>query len=59
MARKLENPKKLMNIGLSAIQAQEQAFAAVVMTALCTMLFSLVHWPCGTTCRTIRKETQS
>jgi ferrous iron transport protein B len=29
------------------------------LTAVCTMLFSLMHWPCGTTCLTIRKETQS
>ena len=29
------------------------------LTALCTMLFSLCHWPCGTTCWTIKKETQS
>ncbi len=29
------------------------------MTAVCTMLFSLMHWPCGTTCWTIKKETQS
>lgn len=29
------------------------------LTALCAMLFSLMHWPCGTTCLTIRKETQS
>jgi ferrous iron transport protein B len=29
------------------------------LTALCTMMFSLMHWPCGTTCWTIRKETQS
>jgi len=29
------------------------------LTAICTMLFSLMHWPCGTTCWTIRKETQS
>jgi len=28
-------------------------------TALCVMLFSLMHWPCGTTCQVIRKETQS
>lgn len=28
-------------------------------TALCTILFSLFHWPCSTTCLTIRKETQS
>ena len=29
------------------------------LTAACTMLFSLMHWPCSTTCLTIRKETQS
>ena len=29
------------------------------LTAVCTMLFSLMHWPCSTTCRTIKKETQS
>lgn len=29
------------------------------VTALCTMLFSLFHWPCSTTCMTIRKETGS
>ena len=30
-----------------------------VTTAVCTMLFSLMHFPCGTTCWTIKKETQS
>lgn len=29
------------------------------VTALCTMLFSLLHWPCSTTWLTIRKETKS
>ena len=29
------------------------------LTAVCTMLFSLMHWPCSTTCMTIHKETQS
>lgn len=29
------------------------------VTAVCTMLFSLMHWPCSTTCLTIKKETQS
>ncbi|NLK38776.1 MAG: ferrous iron transport protein B [Clostridiales bacterium] len=29
------------------------------VTAMCTMLFSLMHWPCTTTCLTIKKETQS
>ncbi|WP_018247988.1 nucleoside recognition domain-containing protein [Orenia marismortui] len=29
------------------------------VTALCTMLFSLLHFPCGTTLITIKKETNS
>ena len=29
------------------------------ITAISTILFSLMHWPCATTCLTIRKETQS
>ncbi|HAN09528.1 MAG TPA: ferrous iron transport protein B [Clostridiales bacterium] len=29
------------------------------LTAICVMLFSLMHFPCATTCWTIRKETQS
>ncbi|MHB8127452.1 MAG: ferrous iron transport protein B [Mobilitalea sp.] len=29
------------------------------LTAICFMLFSLMHWPCSTTLITIRKETQS
>lgn len=29
------------------------------LTAVCMMLFSLNHWPCGTTLWTIRKETKS
>jgi ferrous iron transport protein B len=29
------------------------------VTAVSTMLFSLMHWPCSTTCLTIKKETGS
>jgi ferrous iron transport protein B len=29
------------------------------LTALCVILFSLMHWPCSTTLLTIRKETGS
>lgn len=29
------------------------------LTAVCTILFSLFHWPCATTCLTIAKETRS
>ena len=28
-------------------------------TAVCTLLFSLMHWPCSTTCLTIYRETRS
>ena len=28
-------------------------------TALCMLLFTLFHWPCATTCMTIRRETGS
>ncbi len=30
-----------------------------VHTAICTMLFSLMHWPCSTTCLTIYRESHS
>ena len=30
-----------------------------ITTAMCTMIFSLFHWPCSTTVLTIKKETQS
>ncbi len=29
------------------------------VTAISVMLFTLMHWPCATTCLTIQKETQS
>ena len=28
-------------------------------TALCTLLFTICHWPCSTTCLTIFRETRS
>lgn len=30
-----------------------------IITAISTILFSLMHWPCATTCLTIKKETGS
>lgn len=30
-----------------------------IKTAICTILFSLMHFPCSTTCLTIKKETNS
>lgn len=29
------------------------------VTGLCVIVFSLVHWPCSTTCLSIKKETKS
>ena len=29
------------------------------VTALCVIVFSLVHWPCSTTCLSIKEETKS
>ena len=28
-------------------------------TALCTLLFTICHWPCSTTCLTVFRETHS
>ena len=28
-------------------------------TAICTLIFALFHWPCSTTCLTVKKETGS
>ena len=47
---------------LSSFDALRALFLAhgwTTTTAVCTMLFSLMHWPCGTTFFTIRKETGS
>ena len=30
-----------------------------ITTAICTLLFTIFHFPCGTTCLTIKKETGS
>lgn len=46
----------------TSIPMMGQAFSEAgwtVRTALCVMVFLLFHWPCGTTCLTIRKETGS
>ena len=36
-----------------------QAHGWTAATPLCLMIFCLFHWPCSTTCLTIRKETGS
>ena len=44
---------------LSETAALFRANGFTAVTALCTMLFFLFHWPCATTLLTIRKETKS
>ncbi|HHY70265.1 MAG TPA: ferrous iron transport protein B [Thermoanaerobacterales bacterium] len=44
---------------LSALRELLTANGWTWLTAVCTMLFSLNHFPCGTTLLTIYKETQS
>lgn len=44
---------------LTALHALLTEQGWTVVTAVCTMLFSLFHWPCSTTCLTVYKETKS
>lgn len=44
---------------LGELRALFAAHGWTWVTAVCVMLFSLLHWPCGTTCLTIRKEAGS
>ncbi|MBR3887922.1 MAG: iron transporter [Clostridia bacterium] len=47
--------------GMNLIQTKEILLLNgwTIKTAVCTILFSLMHWPCSTTCLTIYKETKS
>lgn len=50
----------LLELGdLSALHDLLVSHGWTWVTAVCTMLFSLFHWPCSTTCMTIWKETKS
>ncbi len=50
----------LMELGsLSALKALLVSHGWTWATAISVMLFSLIHWPCSTTCLTIKKETGS
>lgn len=47
---------------LSSLAAMHSLFAQngwTMTTAVCTMVFCLMHWPCSTTLLTIKKETKS
>lgn len=45
--------------GLSSLKALLVDNGWTWVTAVSVMLFCLAHWPCSTTCLTIRKETKS
>lgn len=44
---------------LSELKNLLEANGWTLVTALCTMIFSMMHWPCSTTLLTIKKETGS
>lgn len=44
---------------LSALHDVLSANGWTITTALCTMIFSMFHFPCSTTCLTLYKETKS
>jgi len=50
---------KLTNLDLASLKTLLIDNGWTYVTALCTMIFSLMHFPCGTTCLTIKKETGS
>lgn len=49
----------LLELGMPQLHALLLDNGWTWVTALCVMLFSLLHWPCSTTCFTIYKETHS
>lgn len=51
----------VLSDGMDLIQTKEILLMNnwSIKTAICTILFSLMHWPCSTTCLTIYKETKS
>ena len=44
---------------LTGVQTLLEAHGWTVTTAVCTLLFTLFHWPCSTTCLTIWRESKS
>ena len=46
-------------VNLTALKTLLLDYGWTWLTAACSMLFSLLHWPCSTTLLTIHKETRS
>ncbi len=53
------NESKLTNIDINSLKTLLIDNGWTYVTAICTIIFSLMHFPCGTTCLTIKKETGS
>lgn len=50
----------LVDMGeLTGVQVLLEAHGWTMTTAVCTLLFTLFHWPCSTTCLTIWRESKS
>ena len=50
----------LVDMGeLTGVQTLLEAQGWTMTTAVCTLLFTLFHWPCSTTCLTIWRESKS
>lgn len=50
---------KLTNLDIASLKTLLLDNGWTYVTAICTMIFSLMHFPCGTTTLTIKKETGS
>lgn len=50
---------KLTSLDVSSLKTLLVDNGWTYITAICTIIFSLMHFPCGTTCLTIKKETGS
>ena len=50
---------KLLSLDIASLKTLLIDNGWTWVTALCTMIFSIFHFPCGTTCLTIKKETGS
>lgn len=55
----MANQRLMQYEDLSVIKEIFLSNGWTVKTAVCTMIFSLMHWPCSTTLLTIKKETNS
>lgn len=49
----------LQELGVQELYSLFRENGWTAVTAVCVIVFSLMHWPCTTTCLTIRKETGS